>query len=97
MSSKKHKSYDAKLKAKVALEVLKNDSDILEICQSNNIPKTNAIDWKNKLIEEASTIFIPPCEKERIVRGLKQEIYNLQNIIGEITVENNFLKKKLLR
>ena len=94
---KAHKGYDAKLKAKVALEVLKNDKDILEICKNHNIPKTNAIDWKNKLIEEAVTIFVPPSEKEKIVRVFKQEIKTLQTIIGEITVENSFLKKKLAK
>ncbi len=92
-----HKSYDAKLKASVALEVLKNDKDILEICKKHNIPKTNAIDWKNKLIEEAVTMFAPLSEKEKLIRGFKQEIKVLQTIIGEITIENNFLKKKLAK
>jgi transposase len=95
--SAKHKSYDAKLKAKIAIEVLKNDSDILDICKNHNVPKTNAIDWKNKLVEEASTIFVPPNEKEKIIKSFKQEINTLQIIIGEITVENNFLKKKLAK
>jgi transposase-like protein len=95
--SNTHKSYDAKLKAKIAIEVLKNDTDILEICKNHNIPKTNAIDWKNKLIEEAPTIFVPLNEKEKIIRNFKNEINTLQTIIGEITIENNFLKKKLKR
>lgn len=95
--SKAYKSYDAKLKAKVAIEILKNDADILEICKNHNIPKTNAIDWKNKLIEEAPTIFVPPSERDKIVSGFKREINTLQAIIGEITVENSFLKKKLAR
>ena len=95
--SNAHKSYDAKLKAKIVIEVLKNDADILEVCKNHNVPKTSVIDWKNKLIEEAATIFVPPSEKEKIVRGLKQDISILQNIIGEITVENNFLKKKLAK
>jgi len=95
--SKIYKSYDAKLKAKIAIEVLKNDADILEICKNHNVPKTNAIDWKNKLIDEAPTIFIPPSERDKIVTSFKREITTLQNIIGEITVENSFLKKKLAK
>lgn len=95
--SKTYKSYDAKLKAKIAIAVLKNDADILEICKNHNVPKTNAIDWKNKLIDEAPTIFIPPSERDKIVSNFKREINTLQTIIGEITVENSFLKKKLVK
>jgi len=93
--SKVYKYYDPKLKAKIALEVLQNDADILEICKNHNIPKTNVLDWKNKLIEEAPSIFIPQSEKEKEVRGFRNDIEILQRIIGEITVENSFLKKKL--
>jgi transposase-like protein len=95
--SKVHKNYEAKLKANVAIEVLKNDSDILEICKKHNIPKTNVIEWRDKLVEEAKTIFIPSNEKDKIVKNFKHEITTLQTIIGEITIENNFLKKKLMK
>jgi transposase len=89
------KSYDANLKAKVAIEALKGESNILEICKENNIPKTNVLDWKNKLIAEAANLYIPKNEKEKAEKLLKQEIEELQKIIGEITIENSFLKKKL--
>lgn len=95
--SKAHKSYEAKLKANVAIEVLKNDSNILEICKKHNIPKTNVIEWRDKLVEEAKTIFIPANEKDKVIKNFKQEIINLQTIIGEITIENSFLKKKLMK
>ncbi len=43
MSSRSCKSYDASLKARVAIEVLKGVS-VVEVCKENNIPKTNALD-----------------------------------------------------
>ena len=96
MSSRSCKSYDASLKARVAIEVLKGVS-IVEVCKENNIPKTNALDWKNKLIAEAESLYIPSDEKKKAEKLLKQEIEKLHKIIGEITIENNFLKKKLMR
>jgi transposase-like protein len=47
------KSYSAKLKAKAAIEALQGETSILEICKENNIPKSNLLEWKNKLINEA--------------------------------------------
>ena len=38
-------------------------------------------------------IFVPVSEKEKQVHQLKQTIEDLQRIIGEVTVENSFLKK----
>jgi len=93
--SKPYKNYDSKFKAKIAIEVLQNDADILEICKNHNVPKTTVLDWKNKLLEEAASIFIPQSEKEKVVRTFKQDIEIMKRIIGEITIENNFLKKKL--
>jgi hypothetical protein len=34
-------------------------------------------------------------ERNRVIRNLQQEIDSMHKIIGEITIENSFLKKKL--
>jgi|688.fasta_scaffold2064367_2 transposase len=94
---KKTKQYDAKLKAKIAIDALKADKTVLELCTQHNIPKANLHDWKNKLIASAEEIFIPEYEKNRVAKQLKQEIEGLHKLIGEITIENNYLKKKLLK
>lgn len=95
MNKKKIKSYDAKFKAKIALALYKGDSSILEICAKDKIPKTTVTEWHNKLVNEVESLFIPTHEKEKKVKLLKEELEVLHKIIGEITVENNFLKKKL--
>ena len=95
--SKKHKKYNPELKAKVAIEALKNENNLIEICAKNNIPKTNVHEWKEKLIKEAKILFTPSHELDKQTRLLKQEIEELHKIIGEISIENNFLKKKLLK
>lgn len=97
MSKNSKKSYEAKLKAKVALAAIKGEESIVEICAANNIPKTTAVEWRDKLVNEAELIFIPLHEREKQAKVLKQEIEILHKMIGEISVENNFLKKKLLK
>lgn len=96
MSSRICKSYEAKLKAKVAIEALKG-ANILEICKENKVPKSNVIEWKNKLTSEAESLYISSIEKKKAEKLLTQEIDKLHKIIGEITIENNFLKKKLMK
>lgn len=95
--SKKVTSYDNAFKAKVALEAYKGEKTILEICSSYKIPKTNVHEWLNKLKEKAANLFGSPEARIRELNTYKQEIENLHNVIGEITVENKYLKKKLGR
>ncbi len=91
------KTYDAKLKARVALEAIARKKELIEISTEHNISKTTICEWRDKLINEAQEIFIPFHEKDKQVKQLKADIEELQKIIGEVTVENSFLKKKLQR
>ena len=95
--AKGYKNYDAKLKAKIALESIKGDRSILQLCAENNISKSSVIEWRDKLAQEAETIFVPAHERQRLLNDKKREIDILHKVIGEIRVENNFLKKKLLQ
>lgn len=91
------KTYDAKLKAKVAIELLQGKKELIEIASEYNIPRTTIMEWRDKLLNEAQALFIAPHEKEKEVKKLKDSITELHKIIGEVTIENSFLKKKLTR
>lgn len=89
------KQYDAKFKAKIALELLKEQKSVIEVSAQYKVPQTNLHSWKNKLVESAVEIFLPEAEKNKQLKAKEEEINLLHKIIGEITVENNFFKKKL--
>ncbi len=91
------KNYDAGFKAKVAIEALKGDKSNVELCAEYKIPNTNLYDWKDKLLKEAKNVFIPESEQNKQRKLLEEEVTKLHKVIGEITVENNYLKKKLWR
>jgi transposase-like protein len=93
MSRKKH--YENTLKAKLALELLSGKKSAVELSAEHKIPPTNLNMWKNQLVESASELFLPESEKNKQLKLKEQEISGLHKVIGEITVENNFLKKKL--
>ena len=93
MTKRTCKIYDAKLKAKIALELIAEKKSIIEIATEYNMPKSTILEWKEKLLNEAQELFIPAYEKEKQVKKLKDTVSDLHKLIGEITIENNFLKK----
>ena len=93
--TKKYKTYAAKTKAHVALVSMKENVSILKLCTDYKVPKTCVADWKNKLINEAENIFTGDNEKNKIIKNLENKLEFLHKIVGEMTVENKFLKKKL--
>lgn len=95
MTKRTCKTYDAKFKAKIALEAISSSKDLIEISAAHNVPKSTIIEWKDRLLNEASALFIPAHEKDKKVKQLNERIKELHNLIGEITIENNFFKKKL--
>jgi transposase-like protein len=91
----KKKQYDAKFKAQLALELIKEKKSLVELSAEYKVPQANLHGWKQKLIESATEIFLPEAEKNKLIKLKEQEISLLHKIIGEIVVENNFFKKKL--
>lgn len=87
------KQYDPGFKAKLAIELVRDKKTVLEISSEYKVPQTNLYEWKTKLLESAKELFLAESERNKQLKILEQEINSLHKIIGEITVENNFLKK----
>lgn len=93
--SKKYKKYDAKIKAEVALKAIQGKASDLEICSEYDVPKANVHEWKNRLIDSAASLFITEDVHTRENKKLRSQLEELHKLIGSMTIENNFLKKKL--
>ncbi len=91
------KNYAAEFKAKVVIDVIKGQKGNAEICSEYNIPATNLQQWKDKALENLHQVFIPESEHLKKQKLIESQIEHLHKIIGEITIENNYLKKKLQR
>jgi transposase-like protein len=90
------KSYNPELKAKIVLELLKGNKEVVEIASEYNLPRSTILEWKERLENQARDLFIPQHEKDKQVKKLKDTVSDLHKIIGEITIENNFLKKNYI-
>jgi transposase-like protein len=94
---KNSRSYEASFKAKIALEGIRNIKSTGEICSEYNIPSTNLYDWRDRVIARCSELFVLESEQNKKLKSFEHEIDRLHKIIGELTVENSFMKKKLVK
>lgn len=86
----KRKRHDGAFKAKVGLEALKGIKTVSQIAREYDVHPVQVSQWKNQVLERLPVLFGSEVEKvadEGMVAKLHEKI-------GQLTVENDFLKKK---
>jgi transposase len=91
MHSKKQKNYTLEFKAKVALEAIRSDLTINEISKKYSVHSTQINRWKQQALLSIKTGFNEKQEKAN--RSIQKTIDDLYRQIGQLTCENDFLKK----
>lgn len=78
-------------KLKVALEALQEKESIADICARYSVTPNQVGEWKKKLKEDGSRVF--GSKKQAKEADDKRLIKELYRQIGELKVDNDFLKK----
>jgi transposase len=89
---RKRKNHNAEFKAKVAIEALKGQKTVAEISQQYEIHPNQVNTWKREFLEKAYLVF----EKDAPSKNGEIETGKLYEAIGQLQIENNWLKKKLV-
>jgi len=89
---KKRQNYSAEFKAKVAIEALKEHKSIAELAQLYEIHPNQISMWKKEFLENASQVF----DKVHRKPNEDEKVTKLYEAIGQLKIENDWLKKKLL-
>ena len=89
---KKRKVYPKELRARVALEAIKENKTVAQISSEYEVHSNMISKWKKHLQDNIADIFIRKNEKDP---NAQEQIDNLYKEIGRIQVENGWLKKKL--
>ncbi len=87
------KKFEPGLKAKVALEAFKGEKTIAQISSEYGVHANQVSTWKQELLKGASGLFKRKNGKQD--NGQEEKVENLYKSIGELKVENDWLKKKL--
>lgn len=88
---KKGKSYTAEFKARVALEAIKGDLTINEISTKYGVHATQIARWKQQALAAVKDGF--NSKKQQIEVSEQKRVDDLYRQIGQLTCENEFLKK----
>jgi transposase-like protein len=87
------KQFGAKLKAKVALEAIKGEKTFAQLSSEYGVHANRISCWRKQLQERVSEIF--SGKKDSGYNSQQELIDKLYRNIGELKVENDWLKKNL--
>ena len=87
----KRKRHKAAFKAKVALEAAKEIKTLNELASEYGVHPSQISQWKSQLVEGLPTLFSTKKSSKDTVK----QIDDLYRQIGKVTVERDWLKKKL--
>lgn len=90
--SKSLRKHSGAFKAKVALSAIKGDETVAELASRFGVHPSQIHAWKKVLIEGASELLVKSNGKKDDQSVLVDQLYRQ---IGQLTVENDFLAKKL--
>lgn len=80
-------------KLRIALEALKGDRAITELASEHGIHPKQIMRWRDQLLEEGEDIFIHKATQKKSDPDREK----LLHIIEQLSLELDFLKKKLRR
>lgn len=92
------RQFAAEFKTEIVLEILKEEKPIGDIAAEHGISSNQLRNWKIEFLEKAAKVFSESkMEKELHAKGkaLDEERNDLMAKVGQLTIENDWLKKNM--
>ena len=88
MSTRPRRNHTTACKAKVALEAAREEQTLTELAQRFDLHPNQITQWKNQLLERATEVFAKSSKPDDPPIDVK----TLHAKVGQLTLENDFLK-----
>jgi len=88
----KRRQHSAEFKMRVALAAVQGIKTVAEIAQECQVHPVQVSTWKKELVERGAEVF--GKKPELTPQELERQKARLERKIGELTMDNEFLKKK---
>lgn len=95
MTKQSRRKFSAEFKAKVALEAVKNEKTLSELGHQFEVNPVTISKWKTEFLERMAVIFENGTQKTS--KENSPDLDQLYAQIGQLKVENDFLKKSARR
>ncbi len=89
----KNKKWSSVAKFEIALQAIKNETTLNEICKKHDVSPSQVHAWKKQLLEQGSQLFDKLNKSVKVATEHEDAQRVLYEKIGELTVERDFLKK----
>jgi transposase len=96
MEKRIKRKFNADFKAKVVIEALKERSTIEDLARKYELHPNQISTWKKEFLEKASAVFQSKETAHQDQQDQEGVVEKLYAQIGQLKVENDWLKKKLL-
>ena len=89
--ARRYRTFSADFKLDTVMEGFRGEKSIAQICREREIKDVLYYKWRDTFVENAASVFGGQGDNDR--QKLEARIAELERMIGQMTIENEILKK----